>query len=53
MRKFVAENRNAEDLLYIKVAADRQVPPSLFVSTMDEIKDSGVIGLHSKVCVVL
>ena len=49
MRNFVAEKRNAEDLLYIKVAADRHLPPSLFVSTIDEIKDSGVFGLHSKV----
>jgi hypothetical protein len=49
MRKFVAENRNAEDLLYIKVAADRHLPPSLFVFSADEIKDSGVVGLHSKV----
>ena len=48
MRQFVRVKRNAEDLLYIKVAADRFCPPSLFVVTADDINDSGMIGLHSK-----
>lgn len=47
-RETVQQMRNAEDLLYIKVAADRFLPPSLFVATADPIQDSGTVGLHSK-----
>lgn len=48
LRQSVQQIRNAEDLLYIKVAADRYTPPSMFVVTVDPIKDSGTVGLHSK-----
>jgi len=48
MRAMVERVRNAEDILYVKVAADRHVPPSLFVITVDPIFDTGTIGLHSK-----
>jgi hypothetical protein len=48
LRNTVEQIRNAEDLLYIKVAADMFTPPSLFVLTADPIHDTGVVGLHSK-----
>eukprot|EP00038_Savillea_parva_P001123 m.101566 g.101566 ORF g.101566 m.101566 type:complete len:800 (+) comp10398_c0_seq1:235-2634(+) len=47
-RGMVQNMRNAEDLLYVKVVADRFVPPALFVATVDPIEDSGTVGLHSK-----
>lgn len=48
MRQRVAEIQNAEDLLYIRVAADRHLPPVIFVLTADTIDDTGKVGLHSK-----
>mmetsp|Transcript_34149 Transcript_34149/g.102972 ORF Transcript_34149/g.102972 Transcript_34149/m.102972 type:complete len:720 (-) Transcript_34149:733-2892(-) len=47
MRSRVAEIRNAEDLLYIRVAADQHVPPTIFVVTADPIDDTGKVGIHS------